>query len=215
MRRTACPRGRRAQPLTWQQVMDFDFIVVGSGFGGSVSAHRLTEKGYRVAVMEMGRRWTPRESAHHELADLALDLAAGTGAARLLQYRPLPPRDDHARLRGRRRVHHVRQYLLVPGRRDLGERLVGGPRGLESGDAAALRDRAPHAGGHGEPHPGSGRPHPAAGGRRARGRGTPSIAPGSPSSKGRRESRRARPIPTRTSAARDRSAPPASAAAAA
>jgi cholesterol oxidase len=38
---------------------DFDFIVIGSGFGGSVSAHRLTEKGYRVAVIEMGRRWTP------------------------------------------------------------------------------------------------------------------------------------------------------------
>lgn len=38
---------------------DFDFIVVGSGFGGSVAAHRLTEKGYSVAVMEMGRRWTP------------------------------------------------------------------------------------------------------------------------------------------------------------
>lgn len=38
---------------------DFDFIVVGSGFGGSVSALRLSEKGYRVAVMEMGRRWTP------------------------------------------------------------------------------------------------------------------------------------------------------------
>ncbi len=38
---------------------DFDFIVVGSGFGGSVSAHRLVEKGYRVGVMEMGRRWTP------------------------------------------------------------------------------------------------------------------------------------------------------------
>jgi len=36
---------------------DFDFIVIGSGFGGSVTAHRLTEKGYRVAVMEMGRRW--------------------------------------------------------------------------------------------------------------------------------------------------------------
>src|ERR1019366_3979503 len=40
--------------------MDFDFIVVGSGFGGSVSALRLTEKGYRVAVMEMGCRWTPQ-----------------------------------------------------------------------------------------------------------------------------------------------------------
>jgi len=39
--------------------MDFDYIVVGSGFGGSVSAHRLAQKGYRVGVMEMGRRWTP------------------------------------------------------------------------------------------------------------------------------------------------------------
>ena len=37
---------------------DFDFIVIGSGFGGSVSAYRLTEKGYKVAVFEMGRRWT-------------------------------------------------------------------------------------------------------------------------------------------------------------
>ncbi len=39
--------------------MDFDFIVIGSGFGGSITAHRLTEKGYHVGVMEMGRRWTP------------------------------------------------------------------------------------------------------------------------------------------------------------
>ena len=38
---------------------DFDFIVIGSGFGGSVAALRLVEKGYRVAVLEMGRRWTP------------------------------------------------------------------------------------------------------------------------------------------------------------
>ena len=38
---------------------DFDYIVIGSGFGGSVSALRLAEKGYKVAVLEMGRRFTP------------------------------------------------------------------------------------------------------------------------------------------------------------
>jgi cholesterol oxidase len=32
-------------------------IVVGSGFGGSVAALRATEKGYRIAVLESGRRW--------------------------------------------------------------------------------------------------------------------------------------------------------------
>ncbi|MFE3144498.1 GMC family oxidoreductase N-terminal domain-containing protein [Streptomyces scopuliridis] len=37
---------------------DYDVIVVGSGFGGSVSALRLTEKGYRVGVLEAGRRFT-------------------------------------------------------------------------------------------------------------------------------------------------------------
>ena len=36
---------------------DYDVIVVGSGFGGSVTALRLTEKGYRVGVLEAGRRW--------------------------------------------------------------------------------------------------------------------------------------------------------------
>jgi cholesterol oxidase len=35
----------------------FDFIIVGSGFGGSVSAMRLAQKGYRVAVVEAGKRW--------------------------------------------------------------------------------------------------------------------------------------------------------------
>ncbi len=40
---------------------DYDVIVIGSGFGGSVAALRLTEKGYRVGVLEAGRRFT-RES---------------------------------------------------------------------------------------------------------------------------------------------------------
>jgi len=35
----------------------FDFVVVGSGFGGSVSAMRLAEKGYRVLVLERGKRY--------------------------------------------------------------------------------------------------------------------------------------------------------------
>jgi cholesterol oxidase len=35
----------------------YDFIVIGSGFGGSVSTLRLSEKGYRVAVLEKGKRW--------------------------------------------------------------------------------------------------------------------------------------------------------------
>lgn len=40
---------------------DYDVIVVGSGFGGSVAALRLSEKGYRVAVIEAGRRFGPDE----------------------------------------------------------------------------------------------------------------------------------------------------------
>jgi cholesterol oxidase len=36
---------------------DYDVVVIGSGFGGSVSALRLAEKGYRVAVIEAGRRF--------------------------------------------------------------------------------------------------------------------------------------------------------------
>ncbi|WP_371546650.1 GMC family oxidoreductase [Streptomyces sp. NBC_00554] len=41
-----------------ESAYDYDVIVVGSGFGGSVTALRLTEKGYRVGVLEAGRRFT-------------------------------------------------------------------------------------------------------------------------------------------------------------
>ncbi|MEU1040191.1 GMC family oxidoreductase [Streptomyces sp. NPDC005907] len=40
------------------EAYDYDVVVVGSGFGGSVTALRLTEKGYRVGVLEAGRRFT-------------------------------------------------------------------------------------------------------------------------------------------------------------
>ncbi len=42
---------------------DYDVLIIGSGFGGSVSALRLTEKGYRVGVLEAGRRYADEEFA--------------------------------------------------------------------------------------------------------------------------------------------------------
>ncbi len=35
---------------------DYDYLIIGSGFGGSVSAHRLTQKGYKVGMIEKGQR---------------------------------------------------------------------------------------------------------------------------------------------------------------
>ncbi len=40
---------------------DIDVAIIGSGFGGSVAALRLTEKGYRVLVIEKGKRWRPED----------------------------------------------------------------------------------------------------------------------------------------------------------
>ncbi len=42
---------------------DYDWLVIGSGFGGSTSALRLAEKGYRVAVLECGRRFADEDLA--------------------------------------------------------------------------------------------------------------------------------------------------------
>ena len=39
----------------------FDVLIIGSGFGGSVSALRLSEKGYRVGVLEAGRRFSDKD----------------------------------------------------------------------------------------------------------------------------------------------------------
>ena len=41
--------------------LDFDVAVIGSGFGGSVAALRLTEKGYKVCVLEAGRRFSDKD----------------------------------------------------------------------------------------------------------------------------------------------------------
>lgn len=42
---------------------DYDWLIVGSGFGGSVSALRLAEKGYRVGVLECGKRYRDEDFA--------------------------------------------------------------------------------------------------------------------------------------------------------
>jgi cholesterol oxidase len=86
-------------------VYDYDVLVVGSGFGGSVTALRLAEKGYRVHVIESGRRfadedfaktswhlsrylWAPRLKLFgvqriHRLPDVILLAGAGVGGGSL------------------------------------------------------------------------------------------------------------------------------------
>jgi cholesterol oxidase len=96
---------------------DYDIVVVGSGFGGSVTAFRLTEKGYRVCVIEAGRRfdestyprtswqlrrffWAPRLGwlglqRIHKLKDVIVLAGAGVGGGSLIYantlYEPLDP----------------------------------------------------------------------------------------------------------------------------
>ncbi|SDS74450.1 GMC oxidoreductase [Microlunatus soli] len=76
---------------------DLDWIVVGSGFGGSVSALRLAEKGYRVAVLECGRRFADE------------DFAASTRDARNYYWVPA------LGLRGVLRVSLFKDVLIVSG----------------------------------------------------------------------------------------------------
>ena len=41
--------------------MIYDYIIIGSGFGSSVAGLRLSEKGYKVLILEMGKRYNPAD----------------------------------------------------------------------------------------------------------------------------------------------------------
>ncbi|MFB6892727.1 GMC oxidoreductase [Kitasatospora sp. NPDC056327] len=76
---------------------DYDVVVVGSGFGGAVSALRLTEKGYRVAVLEAGRRFD-----RDELPRSSWDVAAYLWAPKLGLY-------------GIQRIHLLANVMILAG----------------------------------------------------------------------------------------------------
>jgi cholesterol oxidase len=76
---------------------DYDVLIIGSGFGGSVSALRLTEKGYRVGVLEAGRRF-----ADDEFAKTSWRLREFLWAPRLGCY-------------GIQRIHLLRNVMILAG----------------------------------------------------------------------------------------------------
>ncbi|MDV3127396.1 GMC family oxidoreductase [Mycobacterium sp. 21AC1] len=76
---------------------DYDVLVIGSGFGGSVSALRLTEKGYRVGVLEAGRRFTDAD-----FAKTSWDLRRFLWAPQLGMY-------------GIQRIHLLRNCMILAG----------------------------------------------------------------------------------------------------
>ena len=72
---------------------DYDVLIIGSGFGGSVSALRLTEKGYRVGVLEAGRRFADEDFAKTSLEPAQVPVGA---EARLLRHPAHPPAAQRA-----------------------------------------------------------------------------------------------------------------------
>jgi choline dehydrogenase-like flavoprotein len=69
----------------------YDFIVIGSGFGSSVSAMRLAEKGYRVLVLERWRRFRDEDFATTTWNLRRYLWAPAIGGRGILQISPFRP----------------------------------------------------------------------------------------------------------------------------
>jgi cholesterol oxidase len=67
---------------------DYDVVIIGSGFGGSVAALRAAEKGYRVGVMEAGKRWRDEDipKTNWDLKDYLWFPAAGMYGIQKMEY---------------------------------------------------------------------------------------------------------------------------------
>ncbi len=125
---------------------DYDWIVVGSGFGGAVSALRLAEKGYSVAVLECGSRFARRRFRRvHPARTAALLLVAEVGHARDPADDLLQGRLRRLRQRRRRRQPRLRQHPLPGAPELLQGSPVGRARQLGGGARPPLRHRRAHA----------------------------------------------------------------------
>ena len=120
---------------------DYDWLVIGSGFGGSVAALRLAEKGHRVGVVECGRRFARRRLRQDRLEPEALLLGPAARAARDLPDDPLPRRLHRLGLGRRGRQPRLREHPLQSAARVLPRPPVGGSGRLGRGAGAPLRHR--------------------------------------------------------------------------
>ncbi|WP_413294546.1 GMC oxidoreductase [Bdellovibrio sp. HCB185ZH] len=74
--------------------LDFDYVVIGSGFGGSVMTCRLVEKGYNVCLLERGRQWKMHEFPRrpHEIQE-NMFWDPEDGKYGLMEFRDTPDSD--------------------------------------------------------------------------------------------------------------------------
>lgn len=136
-----------------------DVVVIGSGFGGSTTALRLTEKGYRVGVLEAGRRFADHEFAKTSWRPGRLPLGAEHRLLRDSAHPPAAQRSDPRRGRCRLRIAELREHPLHPAGAVLHRPAVGAHHRLALRTDAALRAGPADVGGREESDLHRRRPH--------------------------------------------------------